>query len=358
MRYLSLFMFFASIFITSAQENNAAYYFPPSTSEYWKKTDFETEQWDADLKDSLYQLLETGNTRAFIVLKDGKLLIEKYWGENFRGRDFDEASYWYWASAGKTLTAFLVGIAQEQSLLDLEDPTNQYIDKWTSMSKEQENKIKIKHQLTMTTGLDYNVDDKNCISPECLKFKANPGKQWYYHNAPYTLLRQVLESATGEGINQYTKNNLASKIGMTGMWITTKENNNVYMSTPRSAARFGLLILNKGTWDGKAILKDTTYFEDMTTTSQILNPSYGYLWWLNGKGKIILPTMSIPIQQDFVPSAPKDMISAFGKNGQFIDVIPSENMVIVRMGERPNDDTAPVIFHRKFWNILKEMMPD
>jgi CubicO group peptidase (beta-lactamase class C family) len=59
--------------------------------------------------------------------------------------------------------------------------------------------------------------------------------------------------------------------------------NNIYFSTARSMARFGLLNLNKGIWDTVPILNDTNYFTEMTTTSQDMNRSYGYLWWLNGK---------------------------------------------------------------------------
>ena len=351
-------MYLLRISVIKSQETASTAYFPPHNSEDWAMTNLETEGWKTHLEDRLYQFLKKENTRSFIVLKDGKILIEKYWGKNFRGQDFDKNSYWYWASAGKTLTATLFGIAQAQGLLNLEDSTRKYIGTWTSMSKIQEKDIKIKHQLTMTTGLDYTVHNKNCIKPKCLTFKAKPGEQWYYHNAPYTLLRQVLEAASGQNFNRFTKEQLASKIGMTGLWRKTKDDNNLYLSTARSAARFGLLILNRGIWKEQAILKDQKYFREMTTSSQRLNPSYGYMWWLNGKGKVILPTMTDAIQQNFVPSAPQDMISALGKNGQIIDVVPSKNLVIVRMGEKPNEGMSPLIFHRKFWNMLKEMMPD
>ncbi|TKS56905.1 serine hydrolase domain-containing protein [Mesohalobacter halotolerans] len=358
MRLFIYLLFLLNVTNINSQEKASATYFPPNEPAEWATTNFEAEGWKTPLKDKLYHLLEQENTRAFIVLKEGKILIEEYWGKNFRGADFDKHSYWYWASAGKSLTACLIGIAEQQGLLSLEDPTSQYLGSWTSMPQKREDAIKIKHQLTMTTGLDYTVNNKNCTTADCLKFKAMPGKQWYYHNAPYTLLRQVLETASGHNINQYTQDNIISKIGADGFWKLTKNNNNLYLSTPRSAARFGLLILNRGIWDEQVILKDKNYFEQMTSTSQSINPSYGYLWWLNGKSEIIIPTMTNTIQQDLVPSAPQDMISALGKNGQIIDVVPSKHLVIVRMGEKPNDGMSALIFHRKFWNILHEMIPD
>jgi hypothetical protein len=58
-------------------------------------------------------------------------------------------------------------------------------------------------------------------------------------------------------------------------------------------ARFGLLMLNKGNWNGNVILSDTNYYNQMVNSSQTLNPSYGYLWWLNGKASYMLPACSL-----------------------------------------------------------------
>ena len=58
-------------------------------------------------------------------------------------------------------------------------------------------------------------------------------------------------------------------------------------------ARFGLLILNNGNWDGNQIMTDTNYFNQMLNSSQSLNESYGYLWWLNGKTSYMLPGLSL-----------------------------------------------------------------
>lgn len=66
---------------------------------------------------------------------------------------------------------------------------------------------------------------------------------------------------------------------MSGAWFQS-----VYYSKARDMARYGLLALNKGVWQSDTVLKDTSYFRAMTNTSQNFNKSYGYLWWLNGKG--------------------------------------------------------------------------
>ncbi len=80
------------------------------------------------------------NTRGFIILKDGRIIIEEYWGNNIlHTSNFNENTIWYWASAGKTLTALLTGIAQEQNLLSVSDKTFDYLGSgWSSLTIDQE----------------------------------------------------------------------------------------------------------------------------------------------------------------------------------------------------------------------------
>lgn len=115
--------------------------------------------------------------------------------------------------------------------------------------------------------------------------------------------------------------------------------NNVHFSTARSMARFGLLLLNKGKWDATPILTDTAYFRQMTNTSQNINPSYGYLTWLNGKSTLMVPGSQVMYQTSVAPNAPAEMFAAMGKNGQLINVISSQGLVVVRMGNNPDNST-------------------
>jgi CubicO group peptidase (beta-lactamase class C family) len=117
---------------------------------------------------------------------------------------------------------------------------------------------------------------------------------------------------------------------MNGSWFKLK-NNIVYKSTTRSMARFGLLMLNKGRWNSEQILNEN-YFNDATTTSQNINQSYGYLWWLNGKSSFRLPQTQINFNGSLITTGPSDMYMALGKNDQKIYIIPSKKMVVVRMG--------------------------
>jgi len=268
-------------------------YFPPNTGNTWDTLAPQSLGYCQASIDSLYNFLERNNTKAFILLKGGKIVLEKYFGLHTQNTP------WQWASAGKTITSMMVGVAQQEGFLSINDTTSKYIGKgWTNCSVLQEDKITIRNQLSMTSGLDDGVTDPYCTIDTCLIFKANAGTRWAYHNAPYTLLDSVIESATGQSLNTYTSIKLKNPTGMTGSFLPIGFNN-TYYSTARSMARFGLLILNKGKWNGNIILSDTNYYNQMLNTSQLLNKSYGYLWWLympkctyrygfgNGKGRTI-----------------------------------------------------------------------
>ena len=205
----------------------------------------------------------------------------------------------------------------------------------------------------MTTGLDDSLSF-DCTNDTCLVYHSDPGTRWAYHNAPYTLLRPVIENATGQGINLYNYQKLLNPIGMNGVFMYSGFNN-IFNSTTRSMARFGLLILNNGNWDGNQIMSDTNYFNQMLNSSQMLNKSYGYLWWLNGKSSSMLPGSQFVFNSDITPNAPDDLVSALGKNGQIINVVPSENLVWIRMGEAPDSSLVPRNFNIAIWNYINEL---
>jgi len=332
-------------------------YFPPLTGTTWETTNPATLDWDTQKVTELQMFLEQNETRAFIILVDGKIVLENYWNTDLQGNPFTANSNWYWASAGKSLTATLIGIAQEEGSLNINDKTSDYLGTgWTGMTANKEDLISIKNQLSFTTGIDYNVPNADCTAPACLNYLTDAGGQWYYHNGTYTLLHRVLENATGVTNNQFTNTAIQDKIGMDGSWLSTNGLNEVYFSTARSAARFGLLTLNEGIWEDTRVLGDTTYFRAMTTTSQSINQSYGYLWWLNGKDSVVFPGSTAVVPSSVTPSGPADMFSALGKNGQFIDVVPSLNMVVIRMGDTSAQEPVPILFHDEIWAKIMDLM--
>ncbi|MDP1725716.1 MAG: serine hydrolase [Bacteroidota bacterium] len=326
-------------------------YFPPLIGKTWDTVSVQQLGWCADKVDSLYGFLAQKNTRAFLVLKDGKMVMEKYFGT------FTQDSFWYWASAGKTLTGMLVGIAQHQNLLKITDTSSKYLGVgWTDEPLTKEQLITIRHQLTMSSGLDDAVQDNDCTIDSCLRYKADAGTRWAYHNAPYTILDQVIATASGQTFSQYFNTNIRNKIGMNGFWYKP-DFNNVYYSNPRSMARYGLLLLNKGIWNGTPVLNDSNYFNQMINTSQNINLSYGYLTWLNGKNSFMAPGTQIVFPGYLCVDAPADMFAALGKNGQIINVVPSQNLVVVRMGDSPTDlGAVPITFNNDMWKYLNKVI--
>jgi CubicO group peptidase (beta-lactamase class C family) len=344
MKKLRLLFFVLVTFSTHAQ-----LYFPPLVGSTWETMSPNELNWCPNKIDSLYTFLESQNTKAFIVLKDGKIVLEQY----FNGHS--QSSVWYWASAGKTITSFLVGIAQQENFLDINNPSADYLGAgWTSCTPEQENAITVWHQLTMTSGLNDGVANPMCTLPACLQFLANAGSRWAYHNGPYTLLDQVIANATGVTLNQYTTQKLKNPTGITGSFIPI-DDNMVYFSTARSMARFGLLILNNGNWNGNPIMTDSEYFNAMVNTSQELNRGYGYLWWLNGKANFMVPGSQFTIPGSIMPNAPADMVSGLGRDGQFLNVVPSQNLVLIRMGEEPTGSLVPFLMNDKIWEYMNEL---
>ncbi|TVQ88151.1 MAG: T9SS C-terminal target domain-containing protein [Bacteroidetes bacterium] len=327
-------------------------YFPPVTGDNWDTLSPNSLGWCNDKIETLYDFLDSNNSKAFILLKDGKIVLEKYFG------DFEQNDNWYWASAGKTITAFMVGMAQQENYLNIHDSTSDYLGEgWTATTPEQEAQITIWHQLTMTTGLDDEVEEGICTLDTCLIYKAEPGTRWAYHNAPYTLLGNVIENATGFTPNFYTHQKLKVPTGMNGAFVDLGYNN-VFFSNARSMARFGLLILNNGIWNGNTIMSDTAYFNQMITTSQSINEAYGYLWWLNGKSSYMVPQTQLVFDGFLSPNAPPDMISALGMNGQILNVTPSENMVWIRMGESPDGSLVPYMLNDAIWEYVNDLFCD
>ena len=304
--------------------NEEAMYFPPIGSSTWETKTVASLGWIETQVQPLLDYLELKHTKGFIILHNGKIVMENY----FNGHSANDP--WYWASAGKTLTATVTGIAQQEGYLNINNKVSDYLGTgWTSAPIAKENLITNKHLLTMTSGLNDALGDD--VSPANLQYVADAGTRWAYHNV-YVKLQDVVAASTGQTWNNYFNTKLKTKIGMTGLWATVDGNLSVYNSNTRSMARFGLLALNKGKWENNQIVPES-YMQNATTTSQNINLSYGYLWWLNGKSSYHLPQTQFQFSGSIIPTAPSDMYCALGKDDQKIYVIPNRKIVIIRMGD-------------------------
>jgi CubicO group peptidase (beta-lactamase class C family) len=324
-------------------------YFPPLSGSAWDATQPESLNWCQARVDSLYNYLQLKNTKSFIILKNGKIVLEKYFGT------YTSDSIFYWASTSKSLSAFITGIAQQKNLININNSVSQYLGVgWSSETPQKENLIKVKNLLQMNSGLEDNPPapcDNEDSAKACLIYKVDAGTRWAYHTGAYKKVQSVVSVAAGQNYNLVTNNWVKTKTGMTGLWI-----DQTFYSKARDMARFGLLILNKGVWNTDTVLKDQVYFNEMINSSQSFNPSYGYLWWLNGKSTYLNPGLQFPINGPLIPNAPNDMFCALGKNDQKIYVVPSTGVVIVRQGNSAGGVTFALSnFDNKLWDYINKL---
>jgi len=326
--------------------SQSGYYYPPLTGSSWDTVSPQSLGWCIDKLDSVIEFSGQKNSKALIILYKGRIALEKYYGS------FTGDSIWYWASAGKSLTSLITGIAQDQNLLSISDSTSKYLGAgWTNCTPTQEAQIKIVHQLTMTTGLDYHYPDLDCVADSCLNYHAPAGTEWYYYNAPYHLIQDVIANASGVTYNAYTVSHLSTRTGIYGYWFDY-----IFYSKPLAAARLGLLMLNNAVWNTDTILRDRQYLDNSRNTSQNYNQSYGYLWWLNGKSSFMSPGSTIVFPGMLCPPAPPDMYAALGKNDQKIYIVPSMDLVVVRMGDAAGQVLlGPSSFDSDFWEKLMQV---
>lgn len=328
-------------------------YFPPHDGTEWETVEPEQLGWNGNNLRGLYEFLERNGTKGFIVLKEGRIVVEKYF--NGHGPDVK----WTWFSAAKSLTATFVGVAQDEGFLNINNPTSDYLgDNWSTLPQEQERSITVRHHLSMSTGLTENIDNPVawiCTLPACMTYTADPDTRWAYHQGAFTLLQEMVSKNTGMTFQDYCKSKVGDRIGLDGTW-SRQLGLNIYNSTSRGMARFGLLALNKGVWD-QNIIVNTSYFDNMISPSQNLNKSYGYLWWLNGKESHMGTNSQDIVSGSLIPNAPDDLFAALGANDQKIYVVPSKNLVVIRCGESAGTQQLGLSsFDNELWGQLNAVM--
>jgi len=332
MKYLKLITLVFLVFIvgfkkaefpnkTTQQISEEQMYFPSNTDGNWKTKSMSEVGWNVNSVQALKEYLAQKNTKSFIILVNGKIVMEEY----FDGHT--PTTTWEWNSAGKTLISVATGIAQQENLLNINNQVSQYLGKgWTNEPVEKENLITIKNLISMTTG----IKTTQLVAKRKLKYDADAGNKWSYNNV-FQKQMDVISAASNQDFENYFNTKLKDKLGMDGYWkngIIFK----IYHSNTRSMARFGLMALNKGKWNDEQIVNEA-FFNESITSSQNINPAYGYFWWLNGKTSYMVPGGQKVYNGKLVPNAPADMYAAMGAADNRIYVIPSKKMVIVRMGK-------------------------
>lgn len=183
-------------------------YFPPLNSTTWETTTPSELGWNNSQLQPLLTYLEEKHTKGFIILHDGKIVVENY----MNGHDAN--INWYWASAGKTLTTTMSGIAQQEGIIDINNKVSDYLGTgWTSAPLSKETLITCKNLLSMNSGLDDSLGDD--VSPANLQYLADAGNRWAYHNV-YVKMQDVVAEASNRTWSNYFNEKLRNKIGMNG----------------------------------------------------------------------------------------------------------------------------------------------
>ena len=333
-------------------------YFPPM-DEPWKAIDPAEAGWDAERLDAALAVAGERDSTGVVILHRGRILAERHWtldspsrghvngshGPNAAGHAVEDV-----ASVQKSVVAVLVGLAQERGLLTLDDAVAEHAGRWTEATAEQERAVTIRHLMAMTTGLT-----------PALEYDASPGSKWLYNTPAYHRLLRIVAAAAGLDRNEVTREWLTGRLGMRdSSWEPRPWANSAiatgFATSARDLARFGLLILAGGTWDGEVVIEDTAYLAEMLRPSQTLNPSYGLLWWANGQASSMSWAIPpVPAAGTLIPAAPADLMAAQGARDRKLYVVPSLDLVVSRLGD--NGSLEGSSFNDAFWERLMEAAP-
>ena len=292
--------------------------------------------------ENLDQFLEKNNTAAFIVIKDDILLYERY----FNGYNHDSIVTSF--SVAKSFGSALVGIAISEGLIhSLEDPLTKYIPE-LSQKDPRFQEIRLRHLVSMSSGIHYaeiglpwSDDAATYYAPDLRKVALSsfidrpPGEEFLYNNFHPLLIGMVLERVSGMPVAEYLQEKIWKPLGMEapGSWSLDSERSGFEkMESGLNAraidfARFGRLYLNSGNWNGVQIIPGSWVAESTgldTTTDPV--DFYQYFWWVDTKN---------PARHAFY---------AAGKHGQYIYVVPGQNLLIVRFGKTDPLGIFPQVF--------------
>lgn len=310
----------------------------------WPTATPEAQAMDASVLEGArtYAFQPGKRTQGVVVTRRGTLVAE--WYEDGR----DATSYAASWSMGKSVTSALVGIAiDEGKIPSVTVPMTDYYPQWIGSPRDQ---IALEHVLHMTSGLDweeiYQVDMANESDVVQLVFttesplayvldrplRVTPGTTFNYSSGDTLLLSGMLQQATGRPAGEYAQEKLFGKLGIEAAeWWTARTGETLTYCcldmTSRDFARIGLLYMQRGMWDGEQVVPQA--WVDASLSPAPAYMGYGYQWWLEGR------TATDAI-------IPDDLFMANGHDGQYIYVIPSLELVVVRNGHYDKYEGEPI----------------
>lgn len=288
----------------------------------------------------------TRRTRAMVIVYDGKIIAERY------ANGFSKDSKLIGWSMTKSITNALVGILVKQGKLDVDKPAP--VKTWDA---DDHKNITLNDLMHASSGLDW-VEDYGSpsgatnmlfkskdmgIYAATAKVKDKPGEVFYYSSGTTNIISRIVRETVGDAnYYKFPYEELLYKIGMNNTILETDGGGTIVGSSysfgpARDWARFGLLYLNDGVWNGERILPEGWVMYTTTPAKGAKRGQYGAQWWLNA-GAPGNP------QDRTYPDAPTDLYWADGYEGQNVFVIPSKKLVIAKLSMSHNgeymDDNA------------------
>lgn len=290
-----------------------------------------------EIADSLFAEPESKalrRTRALLIVHNGNIILEKY-AKGF-GRESRMAGW----SMTKSLTNGIIGILVKEGKLSLNQSA--LLEEWKNDNRSS---ITLDHLMQSSSGLQWQEDYSGPGATTTMLFKKKdagryaaqfppehpPGEVFYYSSGTTNILSHIARSHIDEAVYPaYVYHELFYKAGMFSLVIEpdpggTLVGSSFSWATARDWARFGLLYLNDGYWLGERILPEGWVEYSVTPAKGAKKGEYGAQFWLNagepGNAKNRL-----------FPDLPDDMFYMAGYEGQYVFIIPSENLVVVRLG--------------------------
>ena len=281
---------------------------------------------------------------ALLVMHQGKLVLEKYW------HGHTPTSVTNSMSMSKTILALLIGIAIEEQQINSEFETvASYLPEW---SRDERAKITIQDLLYMQSGLRNEDDIDNFLGSDLVQMYASsdaaavalkipvvqpPGKFFVYNNANSQILGMMLEQVTEKRYADYLSKTLWQPLQASNaaVWLDQTGGNPktfcCLFATARDWAKIGQLFLDRGRVEGKQVVS-SEWIEKMLRPSS-LEPTYGYHIWLKARTNN-RPSIHKTASEPFLA---QDTFYLDGNSKQRVFIIPSKELVIVRVGEKPNN---------------------
>jgi CubicO group peptidase (beta-lactamase class C family) len=321
-----------------------SYYPPAHGSGAWATLQPEAAGFSSQRLKSLADYAASqGMSRSLVIVKGGMLLWESCWGDGSASID----TLTFWASAQKSFTSAATLAVVSQGKLSLTTPVANLLGaNWApgDVAPSVQSAVTVRQLLSMTSSLKDGFDNKwNSFS----SLAEGPGNRWRYSSV-YGYLQKVVAAATqtsqdNSGTVKAMQSALFSPIGMSrnvrvddppellqtppfamkSLWKN-------FWATARDGARLGLLFARNGTWNEQQLIQSDLVVA-ATSSSSPFNLAYGFLFWLNGKASGLQPSGKV-ISGPFLPNCPPDAYAAIGANGQYVAVIPSLDVVLVRNG--------------------------